>query len=229
MTYKRASELLVGRCAKQRSLVNRTKIFRDGDNDNINVTKYKSHTVTLRPDGSITMMFGGGYIGNRTTINDFLPAGWYVYQQSRHWCLYHYKDAYPGDKWSFKDGITLHADGSVTGEDPTPFEDKVKAHRKSIRDRNKMVKVDGSIYGFVPGEVVFKEKNNDYSWCPAITDSTRYKIVSIFKNSNGREKLRLKPVGGGTSILIKPYCWSYKLTKDVFLSAAVKVKQAGRR
>jgi len=72
--------------------------------------------MAFHPDGSVTLNSGGWK--TRTTkerINDNLPDRWRIRQKDSLWTLG--LRGYP-----FADGITIHPDGSVSGQGPDPKE-----------------------------------------------------------------------------------------------------------
>jgi len=99
----------------RRKLANNTYLEpRDGDA--FAVKLHSTDVLTFRCDGSVVLNSGGWRtVTTKARMNDYLPSGWYVWQERGQWFLRH--GGWQGGKdWPFADGITIHSDGTVTGE-----------------------------------------------------------------------------------------------------------------
>jgi len=89
--------------------------------DNRYIRLHLTDILTFTPNGSIIINSGGWRtVTTKERINRFLPDGWRISQSNSTWYL---------NSHVFEDGITIQADGTVTGAGNA---DNVKALKKSI-------------------------------------------------------------------------------------------------
>jgi hypothetical protein len=114
MIYESANAQLTGRNREWRKLANNTYLERRGEN--IVVRLHRTDVISLKPNGD-TVLDSGGWltVTTKERMNHFSPASvwsnrgvWYVQSLGS-------PKSYP-----FVDGITLHADGTVTGAGELP-------------------------------------------------------------------------------------------------------------
>ena len=174
--YQSANEFLVGRRKLHGNIASYTYLERDGDMIVMKYGQFKRggrEIVRLHPDGRIQFTACWSCPSIRDRFNwcieqyvgkDKLVG--YFGNERGHWALRIRRDRPAPDQcdiYSFRDGLTLHPDGTVTDYDPEPFDQKIKNHLKKIRDRNAIHTVK-SAGGFTVGDVVFHETSTyDYS------------------------------------------------------------------
>ena len=222
MTYQEANNLLQGRCKHSRCWWPYTKLVRDGDKIHV---RYAGHDiVTMLPDGSVILNSHGMIYPSLRTRMSKCTMG-YVGQERGKFYLQK-----SGTLYSFRDGITIQPDGTVINFDPEPFSDKIKAHNKEIRERNKRVRVDqadfhdGSGYTLYIGDVVRESTNGWQSGKLVSTDTGNTFIIKrIWKNQwTSSVWMRLKCRETGKSEVRRIKSWRWRLKRDEFLSAANK-------
>ena len=211
MTYQQANDLLVGRCKNSRCWDYCTKLVRDGDD--ILVKHGNTTIVRLYPDGRVSLY--GGWLSSLTRINRCLPNRHSAFQYCGYWGLLHYREGGPTVYFTFADGMTVHPDGTITGYDPEPWKEKIAAHKKAIRDRNKKVSVD-SARGFRPGDILRSTRKGEENWS--------YLVTRCYRNENTyTEWLRLRRREDGATIISRIPGWRNRWKLDPFLTA---VKEA---
>lgn len=126
LDYTTASAQLTGRNHTSRKLANNTYLQRRGDS--IAVRLHATDILTLQLNGDIVLDTGGWTTATtKARFNEFLPRGFRVHSEKGVWYLSH------GSFWSFDaagnatpnnpeyreypyaDGITIHADDTVSG------------------------------------------------------------------------------------------------------------------
>lgn len=85
------------------------------DDSAIAVQYHQTDVVTHYRDGRVSLDSGGWRtVTTKVRFNEYLPAGWTVYQEKGEW----YLQRLPWDSSEpipYQDGITIHPDGTVTG------------------------------------------------------------------------------------------------------------------
>jgi hypothetical protein len=141
MNYAEASALLQrgrgGQEWRRRKLKNNTYLERVNKDGTIGVLLHNTHVVTFSPDGKVTLNTDGWRtVTTKDRINDYLPEGWGLYQDSKVWYLYPPDEPTQEEKAShdwrsqwerrqarrvvFEDGLAILPDGSVTGAGSEP-------------------------------------------------------------------------------------------------------------
>jgi hypothetical protein len=120
-TYSELDAKLTGCNSQSRKVDNNTYAIRqDG---NIVIKLHATNIVTFTPAGDIILNSGGWHTPTtKDRISKFI-SGWRITQTKGVWYLWNYAS---GDSYRFADGITIHADGTVTGFEP----DDIKADTK---------------------------------------------------------------------------------------------------
>lgn len=125
MNYQTLNEKLTGRNSKSRKLANNTYAERRSDGS-IAIKLHSTDVVTFKPDNSVVLNSGGWKTHTtKERINSFAPVR--LWQKSGRWFL-----GSNGSTIEFADGLTIHADGSITGGKPASEADKEKKLRKQI-------------------------------------------------------------------------------------------------
>lgn len=124
-----------GKNKVSRPLANNTTVRTNGVDV---IVKYHATDIAIfKPDGAIILNTGGWRTSTtKTRLSELAPRGFIVYQERGVWYL---TDARKGwrdaTRYFYADGITIHADGTVTGEGENPNADRaqVKAIQKYAR------------------------------------------------------------------------------------------------
>lgn len=147
-SFEQATEYLGNR--NERPLANNTRIERVAD-DMIAI-KYHGHAVvTFLPQETIFSSCGWMTLTTKERINWSLPTGFRVYQECSVWYLMDTGESWDwqnAKRYIFQDGITIHADRSVTGNAPELIQDDTK---KTIKRIHKFV--EGYIKALLNGDV----------------------------------------------------------------------------
>jgi len=126
-TYNSLNSQLTGRNAQRRKLANNTYAERR-DNGAIAIRLHETDIATFNADGSIVANTGGWKTHTtKDRLNEYLPVR--IWQKSGRWFL--------GDNGStveFQDGLTIDANGKITGGKPQSQADKEKKLQKRIAD-----------------------------------------------------------------------------------------------
>lgn len=163
--YATLNERLTGRCKLRRKVANNTYAERRGDS--IALKLHDTDVVTYHPDGSITLDTGGWFtVTTKDRMNNAIPHGTWEpdYCALGDGCPGEYVDGhYHGhhvglrgfvgssrgewfvtwgitdnlNTYVYRDGITLHPDGTVTG---APTESEIDKQRKRVANANKLIK-----------------------------------------------------------------------------------------
>lgn len=123
---------LQGRCAESRKVDNHTHLKRRGP-DAIAVCLHQTDILTFNRNGSIVLNTGGWQtVTTRDRINDFLPAGYFLWIEERVAFLSSHGASYDKDhSVPYADGMMIMPDGSTKGS-ATPEETK---QRQILRKR----------------------------------------------------------------------------------------------
>ena len=117
---------------RKRKLANNTYLNCNEDGT-FGVRLHTTEIVTYQENGDITLNSGGWRtVTTKARINDFVD--WYLYQDAGVWYVCHGNNR--GTAYAYADGMTLHPDGTVTGEGEDPNEQKKtrKQCRKFAKD-----------------------------------------------------------------------------------------------
>lgn len=114
-----------------------TRALRRNDST-IAIRLVETDIVTFLENGDVVLNSGGWKTQTtKRRINDHLPVGWGLYQEKREWYLYNRANGYFWDnkdnRIPFADGITIHADGSVSGIASSRDLQSAKDMRKKIK------------------------------------------------------------------------------------------------
>jgi len=124
-TIETLNALLTGRNAQRRKLANNTYAERR-DDGSIAIRLHQTDIATFKTDGSIVANTGGWKTHTtKERLNEYLPAR--IWQKSGRWFL-----GENGKTLEFADGLTFHADGSITGAKPESEVDAEKKLQKRI-------------------------------------------------------------------------------------------------
>ena len=106
-----------GRSKVDRPLPGRSTRLHLRDNESLAIRYHNTDVVTWHPDGSCVLQSGGYQtVTTKARFNEYMPAGWTVYQEAGIWYLQsHTPDYWKGPTYLYQDGITIHGDGTVTG------------------------------------------------------------------------------------------------------------------
>ena len=128
MDYATANKQLQGRCYNSRKVANNTYLIRDGED--IAVRLHNTNVVTFKPNGDVVLDSGGWKtVTTKERMNRFMPH-FGLYQEKGVWYVadgycYGCTDETAHVKVAYADGMTIHADGSITGTGKfTPKADK---------------------------------------------------------------------------------------------------------
>ncbi len=130
-----AERLLQGRCLHRRKVANNTYVERhpSTDGDTFALRLHATDVVRWLPNGDTVLSTGGWYtVTTKARINDALPGGWRLWSQRGRWML----STGPWDNpvsFRFQDGITLHEDGTVSGEVPRTVQETEDAANAQMR------------------------------------------------------------------------------------------------
>jgi hypothetical protein len=96
-----------------RKLAHNTYLIRDGS---AVVVRFHATEVATMAAGAIRLNSGGWRtVTTKERLGRVLPLGWSVYSDRREWYLSRHANGSPAARWPFADGITIGADGAVTG------------------------------------------------------------------------------------------------------------------
>jgi hypothetical protein len=100
---------------KKSLLANNTRLVRKPDGS-LGVVLHSTEIVTVTPAGD-TVLHSGGWrtVTTKERINRFLPKGWTVCQTKGVWYLVNYAEGWESEHYPFAEGITISADGTVSG------------------------------------------------------------------------------------------------------------------
>lgn len=120
MTYSQLSELLSGRCSKQRKLGNNTYAIRR--EDCLTIRLHSTDILAFKPDGTATVNTGGWRtVTTKARLNEYLPSG-SIAQRNGQWYWH------TGE--TFSDGDTFAPDGTLTTlANPDAEKDAAKLRR----------------------------------------------------------------------------------------------------
>lgn len=257
-TYKSANEFLVGRRKLHGCIASYTYLERDGDMIVMKYGQFKHggrELVRFYPDSRIQFTACWSCPSIRDRFNWCVPGyykGQHFGNERGHW-FFRIRRNRPApseyDTYSFKDGLTIHPDGTVTGYDPDPFDQKIKNHLKKIRDRNAIHTVE-SAGGLSVGDVVTHEYHGTWyrddkgKFHRDLKKAGPYRIKRI-KASQTRTLLWLTELDGkpikqivyensvpSERIAYQGFSMRYhKFTRDQFLSAtsqAIRVAETAK-
>lgn len=117
--YERAATLLQrGRPkGRRKKLSGRATYLRLLPDKAIAVTLYRTDVVRLYPDGRVVLNTGGWRtVTTKDRMNRFLPEGWSVWSDRSVWYLGCGPWTENPEKYTFADGITIDAEGNVSGQ-----------------------------------------------------------------------------------------------------------------
>jgi hypothetical protein len=111
VNYIEALEQLTGRCSNGRKVGNNTCLERR-ENGAIALRLHSTDIITFGTDGA-TVLNSGGWrtVTTKDRLNRHLPDPWRVNSERGFWFLQRNGDSFP-----FADGVTINANGTVTGE-----------------------------------------------------------------------------------------------------------------
>lgn len=96
-----------------RAAGNNTRVHLWDDERTLSVRLHVTDVVVYREDGSTSLHTGGWRtVTTKDRLNKHCPPGWAVYSSKGVWYLIH-RD---GRRYTFHEGITVHANGTVTGD-----------------------------------------------------------------------------------------------------------------
>jgi len=125
MTFKSLNESLTGRNSQKRKLANNTYAERR-ESGAIAIRLHNTDILTFNQDGSIVATTGGWKtVTTKARLNEYLSCR--ISQERGKWSVHH-----NGKTVEFADGITFHADGSITGAATPEQSDIEKSLRKQI-------------------------------------------------------------------------------------------------
>ena len=150
MDYTKADSLLEGRCKLQRKVGNNTYLVRNSGvpGDSIHLKLHDTYIITWYQDGRTELNSGGWRtVTTKARLNEHL-SGHYISQVKGQWYVCRYQNGKHEDVCMFEDGVTIHADGTIT--DGSPIEDAKRL--LSLRRRvNKFASAYAQAFG--KGEV----------------------------------------------------------------------------
>lgn len=170
MASRTKAEIMEGiDCDKSKLIANNTVEYWQGEKRVIRL--HLTDIITFHPNKDITLNSGGWQtVTTKARMNEFLSNGWGILQENSVWYLVPNNEfGYPWakkDTWiPFADGITIHADGAVTGQGEDP-----KAKLKLKRQIQKYCKgyMDQLFKGNVP-----KPDNGDCWHCLMVTEDNQ--------------------------------------------------------
>ena len=110
MNYQKFDSLLTGRCRQQKKIGNNTIAHRI-DDKTIGIKLHATDVVVYHQDGRVVLNSGGWRtVTTKDRINNYSSAR--IGQCKGVWTLHGHNGAV------FADGLTIHPDGSVTGDAP---------------------------------------------------------------------------------------------------------------
>lgn len=133
LTYDRvwAEQQLTGRCKDRRKIANNTYLERRGDD--IAVRLHDTDVVTYKANGDVVLDSGGWRTyTTKERMSTYGPFKW-VSQDKGVW----YVCTWDGESYRYDDGITLHADGTVTGFVP---DQKARNDDKRAKDVKRRIR-----------------------------------------------------------------------------------------
>lgn len=103
--------------SRRRKLANNTYLEHPTD-DTYAIRLHSTHVVTFHANGD-TVLDSGGWqtVTTKERMNRYLPRPWRLRQTDGVWLL---GQSWDGPTVAYRDGVTLHADGTVTGEGEDP-------------------------------------------------------------------------------------------------------------
>jgi hypothetical protein len=122
MDYTTANEKLQGRNKLSRKVANNTYLVRNSGvpGDSIHLKLHNTYIITWYADGRIELNTGGWFtVTTKARITEFL-SGYSIGQERGVWYLSKHTSgpAYWTSLGVFADGLTIHADDSITGMSP---------------------------------------------------------------------------------------------------------------
>jgi len=134
---------------------------------------HATNILTVHADSSVTLDTGGWLtVTTKARLNEWLPAGWRVSSDRGVWYLYNYQTK---AEFVFQDGITIQADGTVTGAGPRPnLAEKKRAANYAARFAKALVA--GHVPAPGPGDCLFCQgRFTDLATGQPATDSDHIK------------------------------------------------------
>lgn len=121
MTFTEANGRLQGRNAESRKIQNNTYLIRK-DHDTIAVKLHHTDVVTLKSNGNVILDSGGWRtVTTKQRMNEYIPQGFRIWSDKGVWYLGSGQWGSPNRRqWAYEDGITIHSDGTVSGEGEDP-------------------------------------------------------------------------------------------------------------
>lgn len=135
MTYLELNANLKGRCKQQRKLGRSTWAIRreyPSVLDNYIAIRYhNTDIINFYPNGNVSMDIGRWFtVTTKQRLNHYLPHGYRVYSYKGEWFLYEPGMAMP--LAVFTNGMTIHADGEISGAISFAEWDEERLHRIHI-------------------------------------------------------------------------------------------------
>lgn len=142
------------------------------------VKYHDTDVVTYYADGSIRLDTGGWLtMSTRSRIEEYLPAGYRVASVKGRWYLMTYEHTATGSgSFAWLDGITIHADGTVTGFEPDAVVAEQDAANKAL---DKAVKGYVALITPEAVETAIAQQGGDCFLCMAGTSSTEHLVSHI--------------------------------------------------
>jgi len=124
-------------CESARIVENNTVEYHRSNGDRV-IRLHLTDILTFKANGDVELNTDGWTtVTTKARMNEFLPAGWKIEQRKSIWYL---------NEYTYQDGITIHPDGTVTGNGTSP---------KELNKLNKQIDkyTKGYVKAFFDGQV----------------------------------------------------------------------------
>lgn len=176
MDYQTANGKLTGRNHDSRKLGNNTYLVRRNDGK-IAITLHATDIITLSPSGDITLNSGGWRtVTTKSRLNEYAPVA--IGQRNGQWYMLKNDGSGWVDVCMFADGITVHADGSITGGEPLTVAAKNLSLRRKVQ-RYAAKYIEAFTVGLVPAP-----SNGDCWYCSMREVKTNQPLGEIHKDKD---------------------------------------------